>query len=153
MSTVKPKIEVNEAQEFITQFAELQAARFSTSGVFQYILEHGKVYGPRIFPKGIRKGIPGGCFRNAYILADNNRKYTYVEGIATSVIPLAHAWCVDKNGQVIDPTWDKKYQDSAYFGVPLSLDVLQVVQLFTRQYGVFSPLNWRGVSLILKNIK
>jgi hypothetical protein len=38
-------------------------------------------------------------------MSRNPDKYSYVEGYAMGVIPVHHAWCVDKDGNVIDTTW------------------------------------------------
>jgi hypothetical protein len=44
------------------------------------------------------------CYHNCF-LADVGGKYDYYEGWCFSgVMPVAHAWLVDENGHVIDPT-------------------------------------------------
>jgi hypothetical protein len=52
------------------------------------------------------------CFRNSVRLALRRpRFYTYVEGYAINKWaagrPVAHAWCVDPEGFVVDTTWDE----------------------------------------------
>jgi hypothetical protein len=46
------------------------------------------------------------CFHNARIAAKRYR-WKYVEGMANSIIPVHHAWCVDDAGQVQEVTWEK----------------------------------------------
>jgi len=67
----------------------------------------------------LHKGQPKHCFYNAYRLAAASRyqsRYTYVEGYAARLIPVHHAWVIDRDGNVIDPTWNG--QGTAYFGIP-----------------------------------
>lgn len=80
------------------------------------------------------------CFANAAHLAIE-KGYTYVEGYATTHkinFPLEHAWCVTKDGKLVDPTWE---DGAEYFGVPFKMDYLLEVMHETGQYGVFS--NWK----------
>lgn len=58
--------------------------------------------------------LPQGCFRNAALFAMEHR-LPYVEGYATSIIPVHHAWCLDHDGRVLELTWKELGKD--YFGV------------------------------------
>jgi len=75
------------------------------------------------------------CFKNAFALASSNPGgLAYVEGLAlTSGIPLHHAWCVDRDGNVSDPTWPDLGQ--AYFGVALDIDAMRAHVLAKGTYG------------------
>jgi hypothetical protein len=58
-------------------------------------------------------------FSNAALLAIDRHDLIYCEGEAIyphGDIELAHAWCIDQDGRVIDPTWNN--QGLEYFGVP-----------------------------------
>lgn len=59
------------------------------------------------------------CFRNAALLAVKHR-IAYVEGHCLSSIgfPVLHAFCVDGEGRVVDPTWTDPL-DCLYHGVAL----------------------------------
>lgn len=61
-----------------------------------------------------KQSVPKACFRNAALYALDNR-LRYVEGYATYIIPVHHAWCVDALGRVCEVTW--KTLGSDYFGV------------------------------------
>ena len=75
------------------------------------------------------------CFKNAFTLAGSNPGVlAYVEGLAlTCGIPLHHAWCVDRDGNVIEPTWPD--MGEAYFGVALDIDAMRAHVLAKGTYG------------------
>lgn len=74
------------------------------------------------------------CYKNAFLLADENPdKYIYCEGVACSVIPMHHAWCVDERGNVFDPTWK---EGSHYVGIPFKIDHVRRTILARKYYGV-----------------
>lgn len=58
--------------------------------------------------------IPHGCFRNAALFAMEHR-LPYVEGYATCIIPVHHAWCLDHDGRILEVSW--KTLGTDYFGV------------------------------------
>lgn len=100
-----------------------------------YIYERGRFYDAAKLPKGVKRGKQGECFANAYRLARYNDELTYVEGYATSIIPVHHAWCVDKRGRVIDNTWDKP-ETCAYYGVAMDIDAVSAFIVRNKVYGV-----------------
>jgi hypothetical protein len=78
-------------------------------GFEELVLECGRVMEPKPLPKNIKQGQPRLCYANCQQLALKNRSLTYVEGYAMAAgvsIPLQHAWLLDANGYVIDPTWE-----------------------------------------------
>jgi hypothetical protein len=79
------------------------------------------------------------CYRNAFLYADEHEGMTYVEGYAQpdGLIPISHAWCVDSEGVIHDPTWDHGVH---YFGVPFDLMFVQGVIFRTGHYSVFEHL-------------
>lgn len=101
------------------------------------VLQHGKFYNPPTFaprPKHIVKGRDKHCFDNSYHIAIQNKGYTYVEGIAVSLIPLHHAWVLDENGIVIETTWQDA--GSGYYGIAFDFKFIHQVFLDTKTYGV-----------------
>lgn len=69
----------------------------------KHVLERGRPY------KVIRNdkldfGPAKNCYGNAALVALYNDEYTYVEGWATGIIPVHHAWVEDADGNAIDVT-------------------------------------------------
>jgi hypothetical protein len=89
----------------------------SQLNIYRFLLTYGTLSPGAKRPKGFRKLANKMCYRNAQQLAVlHPDQYTYCEGIAQNIIATQHGWLVDKDGNVLDPTWGKP-QDCAYFGV------------------------------------
>jgi hypothetical protein len=104
----------------------------SSISTSQFILDFGlecRVQ-PNSFP---RYGKFRECFMNALNYATENGMI-YCEGYACGVIPVLHAWCIDKEGNVIDPTWEK---GKDYIGVPFKTDY---VLDFTERHLVYDSV-------------
>lgn len=114
-TNIKAESESDKATiEYMKGIASMQEhPELTTEG---YVLEHGERFTPQPLPKGIKRGTIKECFRNAALLAMDSDEYTYVEGIAhMGIIPMHHAWVVDKQGNVIDNTW--RTPGLSYLGV------------------------------------
>ena len=110
---------------------------FKYNSIEVFVLKNGKRMGQRSersdnFPKGTIKE----CFRNAYLLAVEH-DLTYCEGYAMGIIPTLHAWCLDKDGHVIDITWKDGIE---YIGVMFSTKYVNKILLERKSYGVID--NW-----------
>lgn len=99
----------------------------------EFVLKNGRefTYQPR--PKGVKLGTPQECYKNAARLAMRNELLTYVEGYAFGVFPVMHAWCVNKDGIVIENTWE---EGEGYFGVPIKTKYLMHSIYKSQYYGV-----------------
>jgi len=122
---------------------------------YAYILQHGKQYTNQTAPdvKGWRGRNPlKQCHVNAYNLAMSDLNLTYVEGVATGVTPVDHAWCVKVDGTVVDPTWGGGRQKcDDYFGVSFDLRTLHDVMALTTVYGAMTAWwKWEEVLKILE---
>jgi len=113
-----------------------------------FVLKNGQGYTPNKLPDKYEYGPWKECFRNAANLALDNPNLTYVEGFAISIIPVWHGWCVTKNGMVIDNTWrHDQHPPLAYYGVPLSTELLRHYLLWSEVYGIL----YTRENLLLKN--
>ena len=106
-----------------------------------FCLSHGvlKTSSPR--PKGLKRGIAKQCLQNAGMLAlARPRELTYCEGWAQMPIdyPITtyHAWCLDRQGNVVDPTWNHQ-EGSEYLGVPIKASALNEQILAAKHWGFF----------------
>lgn len=112
-----------------------------------FVLAYGRQFPSQPFPKHVRKRRLGRCFSNAWQLVESNPgAYTYVEGFALYYIPMEHAWCVDRSGHVVDPTWHDG-RGSQYFGVPFKADFVRATILERKRYGVLTDFE-RGYPLL-----
>lgn len=109
------------------------------------VLDHGEVH------KGIRfrgdRGERRMCYQNALHYALHNG-LDYVEGLACSGslkfrLLIDHAWCVDKKGNAIDPTWDKPVT-SLYMGIRFTAAEAMKICLKKRRYQVFQAKGGDG---------
>jgi hypothetical protein len=105
------------------------ATRERADPAAQILLAHGVWMAPMTLPMEYKPMPLGLCFQNAQRLA-KRRGLRYCEGMATarlcsgSLFPCEHGWCLDAEGQVIDPTWasvDHGQQPAAYLGIEIPL--------------------------------
>jgi hypothetical protein len=92
------------------------------------------------------------CFMNAQRLAIfDPQHYRYAEGWAIDdglPIPILHAWCVNRLGLVVDPTWHGR-PGRHYYGAVIDIDYVLERQLAT---GVFHAMidDWEYGSQLLR---
>ena len=99
--------------------------------VYEFLLEYGQEFKGYPWKKfrgrGYRMMKRNHCFENAFKMADW-MGLRYCEGYAfTGVIPVHHAWCLDDDGLVVDPTWReslirKPQATWDYFGITFDID-------------------------------
>jgi len=120
----------------------------------RFVLEHALPERTGIVrPRGVRKGRPKECYRNATVLA-MQQGYTYCEGLACSEklgIPVDHAWVIDSAGNVIDATW-KDTDKCWYLGVPFSREQLWLGLIDTGTYGLLHK-DWQLNVKLIDNYK
>lgn len=100
-----------------------------------FLLRHGREWEPARLPKNIHRGQMGECYRNASLLAISKRDLTYIEGVALNIIPVGHAWCIDRLGRVVDNTWPEP-QRCQYFGIPFKTKFLMETLRKRKVYGL-----------------
>lgn len=105
------------------QFLESMAQLNHVPSIF--LLKLGRDWVAQPLPDDVPPGPIRQCYENAGALALERPELTYVEGYAypPGLIPVHHAWCVDRQGRVIDNTLASAAH-SEYFGVPVSRDHL-----------------------------
>jgi GNAT superfamily N-acetyltransferase/2'-5' RNA ligase len=107
------------------------------------VAAHGRWYTPRPLPADIDAGEMQMCFKNAMELAMAVDDLTYVEGFGMSdvgggtLFPTHHAWCVDAEGNVLDPTWP---DGVAFYGVPLHTEDVVEAVMDQGYYGVLGNM-------------
>jgi hypothetical protein len=110
----------------------------------KFILKHGRLWSAALLPDCFRQAPLGQCYRNATRLAMKHPELAYVEGYAShdGRFPLQHAWTVDFDGRVVDPTWEKP-DTSEYFGIPFATCFLRKRMKETGIFGLLdSPDLW-----------
>jgi hypothetical protein len=131
---VQSEIYINAGRAYVEQMLEIHQD-FKGAGtiindpspVYEFLLLHGQEFQGTKWTtfrgRGYRKMRPRQCFYNAWIMSLARDDLTYYEGFAYSgLITVHHAWCIDSDGLVVDPTWRaKNYKlpenEWDYFGV------------------------------------
>ena len=115
-------------------------------GFDQMVLKHGLLFkhGPNVTPteREYSATTPKQCFLNATHAALEHRDLTYVEGFAyNGILPIHHAWLVDEDGVVHDPTWasmqGREGEEDIYIGIPFKTDWLLRHLAEKETYGVY----------------
>ena len=144
--------QMREMAEACNKLNHVEQGRYPYSCQADFVLQHGHNWTAIPFPQGrfkLRRGRMKRCFQNAFNWAQEfPQDLTYVEGYACRIIPIHHAWCVDRDGNVIDPTW-KNQQDCEYFGVPFSLKFVRDTILRTRMYTSMIDNYFEGHPLLM----
>jgi hypothetical protein len=86
---------------------------------YDFMLTHGTFWKGSSLPKRYVRRMPKQCFYNARQLVRRSKALKYCEGIACRpdlALPVHHAWAVDTDHRVIDPTWDKP-ETCEYLGI------------------------------------
>ncbi len=78
----------------------------------ELVAKTGTVWHANLWDMTIEEMEPGHCFLNAFMLTQIDRRLRYVEGWALTEfgLPAHHAWVVDPDGRVQDPTWKTMYR-------------------------------------------
>lgn len=110
-----------------------------TGDLRTYLASYGQEWKAQALPKEYEPGKLGQCYENATQLVIHNSDLRYCEGVAytekTGSLPFLHAWAVDPDGKVVDPTWPDT-QNAKYFGVVYNREAYMAHILKTKYYGV-----------------
>lgn len=117
--------------------SKVKAGDWYYAGPPDFVLRHGECFEasplPRPYPYR-RYRAKQACFFNAgRLVFEHPDALTYVEGYAFGApelpTPILHAWCVEGDGRVIDPTWQHIPQRGPYFGVRFHTQVVSLMWL------------------------
>lgn len=128
------------------QLAALAPRGMAGPGMLEsFILKNATVAGRGHYgrlPSGVLRGKAKECFQNAATQADEIGIYTYCEGFAVSTasapLPFLHAWLVDKQDSIIDPTL-KDPSHYEYLGIRVPHELLWAELGRTGVYGLLDP--------------
>lgn len=129
------------SQDSLKEYLEMMA-KMSPRGIEKFVLDFGQYWVGKKRPPHIKKGRDKECFKNALDLSLIHPGYQYVEGIASNIIPTHHAWCIDSDGDIVDPTWANP-EDCFYAGVAIPRDIALTEIIRNKTYGLFVIDNWR----------
>src|SRR5678816_4846577 len=83
------------------------------------LLQAGTSYTPQPLPAKYTYGEMKQCFSNAFFGTISSLTLRYVEGygLTETGLPMHHAWMIDADDRVIDPTWrwQKHDPDDHYY--------------------------------------
>ena len=123
------------------------------SPMHQLILNKGRDGKAAKLPRGIWRGPSKACFENSAKLVLKMPELTYVEGYATNGVlagyPFHHAWAEDRDGNVIDATWENP-EEAGYFGVPFTAHELSRELVLTGYYSLLYPNDMMNVKLAFR---
>lgn len=103
------------------------------------VLQHGAEWTERVPANW--QGTQGACYANAQFLARRRKGLRYVEGFATNVIPVEHAWCIDAEGRVVDPTWGEDRKPD-YCGIAFEPDLVRRIRRITGKESYSLLFTW-----------
>lgn len=116
-----------------------ESCLFRYKSIQRLILGFGKPFLKKA-KQTILSGEPKQCFKNCYQALWQHPEFSYCEGFAIQddiPIALSHAWLVNDNMEVVDPTWTKKASaEVAYFGVVFSRRFVMETAAKTNCYGI-----------------
>lgn len=117
------------------------------SSIQRLVIEKGLAFDRKIESSFIGK--QGECYSNCFqmLLRHDKPELYYCEGFANYgqlKVMVAHAWLIDREGNIIDPTWNKpeSFIDPIYLGLVLDWDYAKKVAIETKIYGVLDNDLW-----------
>jgi hypothetical protein len=153
------RIDDKDLENHAQQYVQLMHDHMSGELVKKYyahFLEHGEKFTwsgekiPSRYKEGRRYQVKQ-CYKNAQTLATYYPdELTYYEGYGVNIIPVEHAWVVEKaTGKVFDPTWEHCSESNKrhdYFGVAVPAKLVYKNMLTEKTYCPIVPnLLFRGL--------
>jgi hypothetical protein len=138
---------MNQQQQKVLEYLRMLDQCYGTSQGTPYVrrvLEHGRFWLPAPDKEQPKRMAPRQCFKNAYQLSYMG--HTYCEGWAVPQgvgIGLLHAWVLNEQGQVLEPTWEQP--GTAYLGVAAAEEWHMDMMASYRVYEVAGEVNANGI--------
>lgn len=134
---------MSQEQEFLYKYLQMISSYGNNNTAEKLCLKYGKPFDvpAQARPVGMKQMKARECFRNAYY-AGLERGWQYVEGFAMSIVPIHHGWCIDREGQVVETTWERP--GTAYYGIVIPYSVLNEALVEHGYYGVLSQVTPRS---------
>lgn len=107
--------------------------------LYRFLIRNGRELKGSKRPRYVHARKLGECFKNAAHCFWENEDFQYYEGLALNdgiPIPLAHAWNVRGDSEVVDLTW-RKPEKATYLGVMVPKGLLNKTLMKQKTYGVF----------------
>lgn len=128
---------LHDHTDFLRAGGFLNDQNLTYSCIQELVLKNGQPFEyqdlPPLFEQ--HRGAYKECYRNAFWAALTDDRLVYCEGYAAGIIPVAHAWCVERSTKkVVEVTWDDGEQ---YFGIPLKFEFVRQVAEDCMVYSVF----------------
>ncbi len=123
----------------VTKVAMQAQTRVGGYACFEhFVLENGRFMYKvsNWLPPGVKRGRKKMCFQNAaHLVLEHPAKFAYCEGYAVTTVhfPVLHAWVLDRQGNVVDNTWD---DGEHYFGVAIDVGFLRKRLQVQSHYGL-----------------
>jgi hypothetical protein len=129
--------------EIITEQADLidklsRTHNLLYKSTYRLVLDYGKPFNNRLIPSPFRGKIKQ-CYQNCFDPLWRRKDWYYCEGYAIDDdlnLAIAHAWLINDNGQVIDPTWKDNASGATYFGVVFQHEYVFEIAKITKCYGI-----------------
>lgn len=104
----------------ITNYLRMLASDETRFGPATALLEYGRSFRiAAVRPGWLICGKEKRCYNNSVAYSRARDDLIYAEGYALDPeigFPIEHAWLIDSQGKVLDPTWDEN-DDHTYFGI------------------------------------
>ncbi len=148
----------NDVAAGLKEFLEMQVrvmknGNFPRIGLYHgwldFILQHGFPFEAAYLPEPYELGEEKQCFANAFTAALRHPELVYCEGYACGVIPVHHAWCIDRlTKEVVEVTWTRDHA-FGYYGIPMDLGYVIKIVIEKETYGVID--DWKNEWPMLKD--
>src|SRR6185369_9939105 len=99
-----------ELLDYLLKMRELRLTmrrpqEFKYVGFEDFLIQHGTFFEPSDLPASIRPMMISQCFENCFRVASRTKAFHYCEGYAVGLLPIHHAFLIDRDGRCYDPTW------------------------------------------------